>query len=142
MHVEKLAIKLGSASLSVKQQIETVQFKRWCLDSGASSHMCAHYSKFQNLKSAKTSVLNLAYNENTKIEGSGIVKINTKEGYKIKLNTTLLVPDLRSNLLSIAKITQAGYKVIFTNKEAIVINPKSGGTLLIAHQSGDIYHVE
>lgn len=80
--------------------------------------MCSQKEKFREIVAAKSKVLNLANNNSTKIEGSGVVKLNTKESVTAKLRGTLFVPDLRSNLLSVEKITEHGFEVIFKKNES------------------------
>jgi hypothetical protein len=57
--------------------------------------------------------MNLANSWSTKIVGSGTVKLSVEEHLTVRLDETLYVPDLRSNLLSVGKLTEHGYEVIF-----------------------------
>lgn len=66
-------------------QADVTNEKQWCLDSEASSHMCSKKEKFHEIEKTKTQILNLASSNSTKIEGSGTVKLNTKEGVTAKL---------------------------------------------------------
>jgi hypothetical protein len=75
----------------------------WCVDSGASSHMCSSKDQFQNI-AQNDQVLNLANHSFTKIRGTGNVKIkvsNENNLRSVNLNNVMYVPDLRSNLLYI-----------------------------------------
>ncbi|KAH0819226.1 hypothetical protein GEV33_003565 [Tenebrio molitor] len=101
--------------------------KRWCLDSGASSHMCSEKTKFQEIKTPKVHTLHLANSWSTKIVGS---------------DETLYVPDLRSNLLSVAKMTEHGFEVIFRRNEAIVTNPDTGENVIVARRDKDMYYID
>jgi len=56
----------------------------------------------------------------------------------VRLTNALHVPDLRSNLISVAKITDAGNYVIFTKRNA-KIKDGDGKTILIADRMGDLY---
>lgn len=79
----------------------------WCLDSGSSSHMTANKELFQGMQHV-SDTLNLANKETASIKGVGEVEIRVKQGNKITnatLSKVLYVPDLRSNLLSVSKIT-------------------------------------
>lgn len=58
----------------------------------------------------------------------------------IRLENTHYVPDLRSNLISVAKIIDAGHKVIFDGKRATV-RKADGKVLLVANRRGDLYYV-
>lgn len=114
----------------------------WCLDSGASSHMCADKLKFNSLKSPGAKVLHLANSNSTEIKGSGIVKLRTNTGFTAKLEDTLYVPDLRSNLLSVAKITDHGFEIKFNKKEAVIMNNKTGEKLMVAKRNKNLYYVQ
>jgi hypothetical protein len=116
--------------------------KRWCLDSGASSHMCSEKAKFQEMKTPKVQTLNLANSCSTKIVGSGTVQLSMEENLTVRLDETLYVPDLRSNLLSVAKMTEHGFEVIFTRNEAIVTNPDTGENLIVARRDKDMYYID
>ncbi|KRZ83002.1 Retrovirus-related Pol polyprotein from transposon TNT 1-94 [Trichinella sp. T8] len=86
---------------------------KWCLDSGASSHMCSNKEMFLSMKSMKRT-LSLANNKSTEIMGTGTanLEIPGSDGMRsVKLHNTLYVPDLRSNLLSVAKITEKGFQL-------------------------------
>jgi hypothetical protein len=116
--------------------------KRWCLDSGASSHMCSEKAKFQEMKTPKVQTLNLANSCSTKIEGSGTVQVSVEENLTVRLDETLYVPDLRSNLLSVAKMTEHGFEVIFRRNEAIVTNPDTGENVIVARRDKDMYYID
>jgi hypothetical protein len=116
--------------------------KRWCLDSGASSHMCSEKAKFQEMKTPKVQTLNLANSCSTKIVGSGTIQLSVEENLTVRLDETLYVPDLRSNLLSVAKMTEHGFEVIFRRNEAIVTNPDTGENLIVARRDKDMYYID
>jgi hypothetical protein len=58
--------------------------KRWCLDSGASSHMCSEKAKFKETKTPKVQTLNLANSYSTKIVGSGTVRPSVEENITVR----------------------------------------------------------
>jgi hypothetical protein len=60
----------------------------------------------------------------------------------MRLDETLYVPDLRSNLLSVAKMTEHGYEVIFRRNEAIVPNPDTGENVIVARRDKDMYYID
>ncbi|KRX69779.1 Retrovirus-related Pol polyprotein from transposon TNT 1-94 [Trichinella sp. T6] len=116
---------------------------KWCLDSGASSHMCSNKEMFLSMKNMKRT-LSLANNKSTEIMGTGTanLEIPGSDGMRsVKLHNTLYVPDLRSNLLSVAKITEKGFQVIFQENSAIIAN-QNLGTIMVAHKEDGLYYVE
>jgi hypothetical protein len=94
------------------------------------------------MKTAKVQTLNLANSWSTKIVGSGTVKLRVEENLTVRLNETLYVPDLRSNLLSVAKMTEHGFEVIFRRNEAIVTNPDTGENVIVARRDKDMYYID
>jgi hypothetical protein len=60
----------------------------------------------------------------------------------VRLDETLYVPDLRSNLLSVAKMTEHGFEVIFRRNEAIVTNPDTGENVIVARRDKDMYYID
>lgn len=80
-----------------------VNGRRWCLDSGCSSHLSNNADDFVKITNTDTGKLNLANKETTNIEacGDATVKIKVKgHNENVIIQNALLVPDLRTNLLS------------------------------------------
>lgn len=95
----------------------------WYIDSGASSHMSSNESFFKTL--------NTEYNKNivladgnvltTQGIGEGILKCNYGSRVRnITVKDVLFVPELKGNLISVAKLTQQGLKVIFENNSCSI----------------------
>ncbi|KAG5876531.1 hypothetical protein JTB14_033727 [Gonioctena quinquepunctata] len=95
--------------------------KGWCLDSGCTSHMSSELENFKDLKTFKRT-LNLANNFSTEIEGIGEISVPVSEEKSLLLRNTLHVPDLRTNLMSVSKITDRGHEVHFKKKEAFILS--------------------
>ena len=87
-----------------------------CLDSCCTSHICMDKKRFMKLQPDERTKLNLANQAPTKIKGRCSVRFQTIDGNdnrQVQLNNALFVHDLRSNLTSVAKITDQGNEVIF-----------------------------
>ncbi|KMQ87943.1 retrovirus-related pol polyprotein from transposon tnt 1-94 [Lasius niger] len=122
----------------------TTETGKWCLDSGATSHFSYEACKFGVNMNTKREKLNLANKNSTQITGEGTARLNTNihgELRSIHLENTQLVPDLRMNLLSVAKITDHGYDVVFNKQKGLVID-QDGNVKLIANRTNDLYIVE
>lgn len=50
------------------------------------------------------------------------------------------MPDLRTNLMSVAKITDKGYKVVF-NKHGAEVTRENDDVIMFAKRIGDLYFV-
>jgi hypothetical protein len=58
----------------------------------------------------------------------------------VNLNNVMCVPDLRSNLLSVGKITDKGSTVIFENNKVYILD-KDGKEILIGQKRNHLYYV-
>jgi len=117
----------------------------WCLDSGATSHMCNDKQKFEVIDKDEQSRVYTAAEHYVKSIGKGNaslnLKINQRENKIIKLENVLYVPELRNNLLSVSTITKRGYDVIFNENRAF-IKRKNGSTILTATKRDELYIVD
>lgn len=115
----------------------------WCLDSGATSHMCYDEEAFMNLSKGHIGYVKLANDKKVRIMGIGNIKICSEVNNEIQfcyLYKTLFVPDLKENLVSINKATMKGGKVIFEGDSAKVTD-KNEKILMQAKREGGLYIV-
>ncbi|XP_077277091.1 uncharacterized protein LOC143905509 isoform X1 [Temnothorax americanus] len=116
---------------------------KWCLDSGCTSHLCGDKKLFENTKNI-SSGLKLANNTTTKIKAMGNIKITTAvddEEMNIRLKDTLYVPDLRTNLLSVAKIVDNQHQVLFT-KDCAIVQDLQGNAKMIAKRVNNLFYLQ
>jgi len=98
---------------------------------------------FSNISRTRNDKLNLANKVSTEIIAEGTVTFDThvnNEGRTISLENALLVPDLRTNLLSVGKIADHGYKVLFDKDGAHVLD-SDGNVQLFAQRNDGLYYV-
>ncbi|XP_076623124.1 uncharacterized protein LOC143342789 [Colletes latitarsis] len=115
----------------------------WCLDSGATSYMCGQLRDFTEIDDSKRSKLNLANHTSTMILAKGTVDFESEvhgEKKNVNLSEVFHVPDLRTNLISVAKITDRGFEVIFKKNHAEVID-RRGAVKLHANRIGNLYYI-
>ncbi|XP_018338943.1 PREDICTED: uncharacterized protein LOC108746584 [Trachymyrmex septentrionalis] len=116
---------------------------RWCLDSGATSHLSNSALDFDTIRAEKGIELNLANGCSTSIRARGEVSLSANVLGKVKdfrLIDALHVPDLRTNLLSVGKITYKGYKVIF-NRDTATVCDSQDVVKLVADRLNGLYYV-
>ena len=116
---------------------------RWCLDSGATSHLSNSTLDFDAIHDETGIELNLANGSSTSIRARGEVSLRANVLGKVKdfrLIDALHVPDLRTNLLSVGRITDKGYKVIFNRNTATVCDSQDA-VILIADRMNGLYYV-
>lgn len=118
---------------------------QWCLDSGATSHMCHNKGKFQGLDADNKCDIYTATEDSVKSRGTGNVEMKVKlrnsKVNNINLKDTILVPQFKNNLLSVSRMTDNGYTVTFKRNCAFV-NRQDGTTALIAKRQGQLYVVD
>ena len=117
----------------------------WYLDSGATKHMCNDRSKFSSVNNETRAKVYTAAEHCVTSAGAGEVKINLKLRDKgtntVKLQDTVLVPSFRNNLMSVSRITDKNYSVLFKKGFAIV-KRADGSVALTAKRQGNLYIVD
>ena len=116
----------------------------WILDSGATSHMTANRDFFTSFNpDEKGHVLLADEGEAVKVQGkgSGIIKYcaNNDEIIDIRVDKVLYIPRLSSNLLSVKKLTNNGFKVIFEKNVCSII--KEGALKVYAKCLNNLYQL-
>lgn len=104
--------------------IGQIDSEKWCFDSGATSHVCKKLNSFTNVNDFRCEKLNLATNSSTETTAIGTVKFGVESYGKtasLTLKDVLHAPALRTNLLSVSKITSSGYEVLFKEQEAHIV---------------------
>lgn len=104
----------------------------WCLDSGASVHLCNGIHSFNEISNSDRGVLNLANHRISKITGKGTVKLTEK--YLVTTRSIFIenvshAPDLRTCLMSVAKITDRDYELVFRKDGATIAGPNGNAVL-------------
>lgn len=116
--------------------------KEWCLDSECTAHMSSNKNDSNKLSKLSKS-LNLTTNNKTKVDRIGEITLSVdRRKYETQLNlkNTLFVPELRTNLMSVSKITDRNYEVLFTKSNAYTLNENHEITM-IADRIGDLYYI-
>jgi len=102
--------------------------------------MCGKCEKFTIVDDSVNGEVRLANQSSTYIKGKGsttLTALTDGQEKRVSLNNTLFVPELRTNLLSVGKMCDKGYKVTFNSRTADVID-KEGMIVLRAerHNNG------
>ncbi|CAK9796277.1 Retrovirus-related Pol polyprotein from transposon TNT 1-94 [Anthophora plagiata] len=133
------------AMTTIACNTEPVKSGMWCIDSGATKHMCNDESKFVALDNGERSKVYTAAENYVDSPGVGNVKLNVKINKHainpVKLKNTLYVPGLRNNLVSVSSVTDNGYTVEFEKNRAIVAR-KDGSVALTATKRNNLYVVD
>lgn len=115
----------------------------WFVDSGASSHMCRDITLFSNLETIDPVKIEIADGKTIVANKRGVVPltINLPSGnnMSINLNNVLLVPQLNDNLISVRRLTQIGFSVIF--KGELCTLSSNGDSMDIATYRNSMYRI-
>lgn len=93
----------------------------WVLDSGATIHMTYDKSLFINFSAQKGGKIRIADGSFINVEGVGTIKVfvKTKENpLQIVLKDVKFVPTVQANLLSVNRLTNDGYSILFNKDSA------------------------
>jgi hypothetical protein len=94
----------------------------WYIDSGFSSHMTGDQNKFISLNRKGGNVA-FGDDSSTKILGKGLVKLGSEN---VKEKNVLLVEYLKHNLLSVSKMCDQGYTLMFDSRRCKIREEGSG----------------
>jgi len=118
--------------------------EEWCIDSGATVHMCKDKNMFEKISDKSPCSIRTAGKSVVMAYGSGRVNLNISTGNttnRIVLSDVLYAPGLRNNLISVPAITNRGYSVTFGKKNAVVSRGDSS-ILLTAPRKDRMYVVK
>lgn len=116
----------------------------WYLDSGASAHMTNNVEHIIDLEESRSGTVCLADGKKLPAGGSGVGKLvvmnSGGEKKNITLKKVLYVPDLASNLLSVGKIADEGFEVVFSRSDCRIM--KNGCTVFVGERKAGLYHLK
>lgn len=93
----------------------------WCVDSGATSHLCCDRNLFQNYSSVSEKIW-LAGGLCIEAVGRGDVDVG---GTTVMLKNVLYVPNLQCNFVSVSKAIESGHTVTFERAYVVIKNNKN-----------------
>ena len=85
----------------------------WIIDSGASRHLTANQNLLDDYINILPTAITIGNGKEITAVGQGNIIIPTTSG-SIRLTSVLQVPDIGSNLISVASIVDQGFQVEFT----------------------------
>ena len=132
--------------IALASQASTVEHSNhWVIDSAASHHMCNDSSAMRNLKELDTSQQIKVGNGDiveAKIEGTVKLEINAGSSTrKFKLQKVLFAPDLKYNLFSVPKATEAGKTIEFGKQGCRIIEKSTRQTIGSGRKRGNLYYI-
>ena len=110
----------------------------WYIDSGCSTHMIGDHNKFISLKKGKNCCVEFGNDSSVKILGKGVVNLGNE---KVKVTNVLLVEYLKHNILSVSKMCDQGYTLIFNSKKCENREADSGRLVTTATRSSNNIYI-
>lgn len=104
--------------------------------------MCGGREEFLHMDDSAAGKVDLASDASTEIKGKGSVSLIANvdgTANRVTLSDVLHVPGLRTNLLSVGKICDKGFKVIFEKGKASILNAKGEHVVKAQRGSGGLY---
>lgn len=94
----------------------------WFIDSGATAHICNKREYFDRLEEGESDrEILVANSSKVKVHGTGKVKL-VIGNETVVLKNVNFVPEMCTNLISVRRITENGYEVLFTQGECKVMD--------------------
>ena len=120
--------KNEGARIAVEEEIEvgftsalmTTEFQGWCIDSGATSHVCNDAELFRHLDRSIKEDITVANGEILKSEGRGECSVTVMVGERrriIPIRNVMYAPKAPGNLLSVKRLTGENLTVHFEKNE-------------------------
>ncbi len=98
----------------------------WCLDSGATTHVCNTWQGFQETRRLSEGEISLLMGSDARVAAIslGTFKLVLLDGTTLYLKDCLYVPQVRRNLISVSKLDDMGYSFLFRSKVTIKFRNK------------------
>ncbi len=113
----------------------------WYIDSGATDHLCSSRTTFSTLRGLPAPVpIRMGNNTTAIATGKGIVILGNKN-HALRLTNVLFVPDIRYNLLSVGRLDNSHYNILFGRGKCSVFD-QGGKTLAVAYLNGGLYQFQ
>jgi predicted aspartyl protease len=122
-NLKKLIQLKRSVGRRQQQQQKIFQLNKpsneWLIDSGCTNHMTYDRELFKKLNKTSISTAMVANGEQTVVEGIGTISIKN-HACMTQISNVLYVPGINQSVLSVAQLSEKGYKVIFEYKSCVI----------------------
>ena len=113
-----------SYSLVVETCLAVLSTGTWCVDTGATNHVCNSLQGFQETRQLSDGEIYLHMGNATKVATIivGDYYLNFGRDRYLLLKYCLYVPSIRRNLISVSSLVKVGYSVLFHDYVIIKLN--------------------
>ncbi|XP_075103506.1 uncharacterized protein LOC142178077 [Nicotiana tabacum] len=129
-YLAKLNNKPGDLHLLVIETLlAVVSTTSWCVDSGATNHVCTYLQGFQVMRRLSRGEINIYQADGSAAPALALGNISILFGSDriLALKDTLYVPSVRRNLISVSSAMKAGYDINFHDIDKCIIYKKKRG---------------
>ena len=114
--------------------------KEWVLDSGCTDHMTGDKDMFRELADNDSPRKYVTFGDNSKGKVVGLGKVAISHDSSIQ--NVMLVESLGYNLLSVSRLADFGFNVLFTEVDCQVFRRDNHKMVFISVRRGDLYIVD
>ena len=122
-----------SLSLVTETFVAAISTSTWCVDTGATDHVCNSMQGFQQSRMLRDGEIYVFMGDATKVAvvAVGVIHLSFGSDRILVLNNCLYVPSFRRNLISVSKLAMDGYNVCLDRNVSIMMNKRiiCSGTL-------------
>lgn len=112
-----------------KESARLARMNKWysdfVFDSGASSHVCNDKSKLSDFTDSDSREIFLADGNSVTSEGVGSIVLTvyprSENPMKVTLHEVLFVPEMEENLISVHKLNEKGFDVLFSSDDCYLV---------------------
>lgn len=109
------------------------------VDSGGTSNMFFTEKPFKNISEKPIGVIRMANNETIPTLAKEDIMIDLRDG-NLRCKGVLHAPDLRKNILSVAKLTDEGYEFLFDRTKVEILDTLTGN-VITGIRKDNLYHL-
>ena len=91
----------------------------WLIDSGGTNHMTSDLELFRDLDRSQVSKIRFGNGDYIMVKGKETVAIESCTGTKL-ISDVMYVPDINQNLLSVGRLVEKSFSVIFKKKQCLI----------------------
>jgi hypothetical protein len=127
------------------QRTTTEPASDWIIDSGVTKHMAYNPGDFMDTHQIPAVAVKTAGSESFEIETVGTIRLNVQikdKATAVDLENVLQVPQLRTNLFSIAAVDDKGMTSVFRNGTFYVMDESDGNNILLeGKRRGNLFYI-
>ena len=111
----------------------------WYLDTGTTNHMTSQQNFFTTFDELANGFVKFGANSCVEIKGCGSVVVLRQDGQRLSFGYVLFVPKLCSNILSLGRLDEEGYKMTMFGGQLAIHDQDDALLAEVHHTEGRLY---